>query len=145
MQAVRRQGCWFEEADRYLFHLGQAQDRPATMMALEAGVREYLLADGVGQAGWYTCCLEFEKAAGWQRTSAEAWLNNHLGLTDQGRAVALVHPYRMQPDLAAVLSAFLFHHGGGRCPEREAGNNGAPRSSPPMVFLPVPPLRKRSP
>jgi hypothetical protein len=133
IQPAGRHGCWLEEADRFLFHLGRNLDGPATMVPLEAGVRE-----GV-QAGGTTCHLQFDKAAGWNRDSVAAWLHKRLGLVDSGRAIALVHPYRMQPDLAAVLTDLLFgEHTGAR---HNGESNGEVR---PLIFVPVPSLRKRS-
>ena len=132
IQPAGPHGCWLEDADHLLFHMGRVPDGPATIVTLEGGVRE-----GLG-ASRTTCRLEFDKAVGWQRDRAEAWLQKHLGLRDTGRAVALVHSYRMQADLAAVLSDLLFGENRG---ETSTEKNGAPR---PVIFVPVPSLRKRS-
>jgi hypothetical protein len=105
----------------------------ATMVPLEAGVREAV------HAGRTTCRLEFDKSAGWNRDSAASWLHKRLGLVDHGRAVALVHPHRMQADLAAILTDLLFGEHTGA--EHNGEANGAPR---PVVFVPVPSLRKRT-
>ena len=138
IQPAGRHGCWLEETDRLLFCLGGSPTGSATMVTLAAGVCEALTANGAGPSGWRTSHLEFDKTAGWRRESAEAWLQNRLRLMDTGRTLALLHPYRMQPELAAVLSDVLF---GDRTLNAEAiGNNGASRA---VVFVPVPSLRKR--
>jgi hypothetical protein len=70
----------------------------------------------VPQLCWQTCCLEFERAAGWHRERAEEWVQKHLGLVDLGRTVRLEHPYaRVLPHLngaGACLQAVHFREGG---------------------------------
>ena len=135
IQSAGRHGCWLEDADRFLFHMGQDTNGPATMVPLEAGVRE-----GV-HSRRTTCGLEFDRAAGWNRDSVASWLKKRLGLTDIGRAITLVHPYRMQPELAAILTDLLFGEHMGAGSDRNGQGNGAPR---PLIFVPVPSLRKRT-
>ncbi|HMF17033.1 MAG TPA: AAA domain-containing protein, partial [Gemmataceae bacterium] len=135
IQPTGRHGCWLEDADRFLFHMGQDTNGPATMVPLEAGVRE-----GV-HSRRTTCRLEFDKAAGWNRDSVASWLQKRLGLRDIGRAITLLNPYRMQPELAAILTDLLFGEHTDAASDRNGNGNGAPR---PLIFVPVPSLRKRT-
>jgi len=96
--------CLVEDADRLVLFFGRAGDLPLQSAALEAGVSERLVAlDGHG-IGWRTCRLEFDKAAGWKRERAQAWLWQHCRVRDSGRALLLQTLYgppdRPSPGLA---------------------------------------------
>src|SRR5262249_3964300 len=103
---------WVEEADRLLLRL-TADDAPRhEAVALAAGVRELVgvldpSADGAGPVAWQTCCLEFDRAVGWQRPRAEEWVRKHLEVRDLGRTAFLTAPHRMRPELTAVVSGVL--------------------------------------
>jgi hypothetical protein len=133
---------WHEDAERVVLRLGDGPAHAAVPVALEVGVRETVHArpgevNGAGSpaSSWHTCCMEFERCAGWHRARAEQWVRRHLGLCDLGRTARLDVPYRMRRDLAAVAAEFLFP-GEYRLPPAEA----APDLGVPAVeFLPVPP------
>src|SRR5207253_9905703 len=116
---------------------------------LGAGMRELLTegdATGNGRGTRARACLtwglEFNKRAGWDRSKAEAWVQNHVGLRDLGRTACLEVPYRMRPELASFLSDLLFagHYraGDSRVSDFVAGKNGV---DVPVEFVAVPPLR----
>src|SRR5262249_32192927 len=129
-------------------------------VALAQGVRELVIAraaesngDGPHGPTWHTCCLEFDRTAGWQRSQAEEWVRQHLGVRDFGRTVGLDVPYRLQPDLAALLSDWLFD-GAYELPSGEPalGELLARNALPAVQFVPVPalvpdrsPSRRREP
>jgi hypothetical protein len=107
---------WDEQPDRLVLHLTDQLPSHSQSIVLEPGLRERiatpLLPEGNGEAleagGWQTCCLEFDRSAGWDRRRAEEWVQRRLGLVDLGRTAWLQEPYRMQPDLALFLSHVLF-------------------------------------
>jgi hypothetical protein len=138
---------WDEQPERIVLRLAEPSMPHAVAIALEPGVREMVggHADGQlednGAESWHTCCVEFERAAGWQRQSAEQWIQRRLGLVDLGRTAQLTYPYRMQPALAQFVSRVLFdgqylldHVWNGRV--REVPNGEASRELP-VVFIPV--------
>ena len=96
-------------------------------------------------AGWQTCCLEFDRAAGWNRPRAAEWVREHLGLRDLGRTVRLDVCYRMETKLAAFVWNFLAvggSHGGGPSSfvtRQSAESNGWSAA---VEFVPVPTLRE---
>jgi hypothetical protein len=75
--------------------------------------------------------VEFDRTAGWQREPAEQWVQQHLGLRDLGRTVRLDVPHRMAPNLAALLSGWLFPEARGLCLDRGP-------STPAVEFIAVP-------
>jgi hypothetical protein len=106
---------WVEESDRLVLRLadqGLWQPLPETRpVALAAGVSECVVGSSpcpeTGAVRWQTCCLEFDRGAGWERLQAEKWVEQHLGLHDLGRTARLDVPHRMAPDLADFVSEFL--------------------------------------
>jgi hypothetical protein len=138
---------WDEQPDRIVLRLVEPELPHSVTVALEPGVREMVAAPAERQgvegraAGWHTCCVEFERSAGWKRESVEEWAKRRLGLVDYGRSARLDHPYRMQPDLALFLSHLLFDGqyqiGQPRNGELRAPLNGAARWGPSVEFVPV--------
>jgi hypothetical protein len=137
---------WDEQPERIVLRLAETSMPGALAIALEPGVREMVgehgnaSSDGNG-AAWHTCCVEFERAAGWQRESAEQWIQRRLGLVDLGRTAQLNYPHRMQPALARSLSHILFN---GQSQFDSAGNGEHSESADvayfaesPVVFVPV--------
>jgi hypothetical protein len=150
VQTSSRSVRWVEEPHRILFCLAEEPLRDSEAVELETGVREHIAETRAGSRGpcgegtWQTCCLEFDRLAGWQRPQAEEWVQRRLGARDLGRTARLDVPHRMHPDLALFLSHLLFA-GEYRLPEGElpgpavAVNGRAWR----VEFVPVPPLRDR--
>jgi hypothetical protein len=105
---------WVEESDRIILRLADCQHPHEASVALEPGVREMLGkwstdAPKDRQAvPWQSCCLEFDRSAGWQRRRAEQWVHQHLGLRDLGRTVRLDTLHRMDSKLAGFLCGCLF-------------------------------------
>jgi len=152
VQAAGRSLCWSEETDRLRLRLSDAPLTNAIPVKLEHGVRE-MLAGTVQEANGalahpagLTCCIEFDRSAGWDRPRAETWVRSHLGLRDLGRTVRLDIPYRMHPDLALLLSDWLFA-------EAYGVTRGTPADHPPLTngfpapveFVAVPPLAADAP
>lgn len=136
---------WVEEPQRLLFRLAEEIIPATEVVDLEAGVRELVglprsERNGTNDGPWLTYRLEFDRAAGWDRTRAEEWVQHYLGGRDLGRTARLDVPHRMHPDLAVFLSHLLFA-GEYRVSGRAAApNNGCPCR---VEFVPVPPLRER--
>src|SRR5439155_404047 len=82
--------------------------------------------------GWVTCALEFDRAAGWDRPRAQAWVRQHVGRHGPGRTARLDTPHRMAPALAAVVAELL----GADAHGAPADGDGAVR----VEFVPVPAL-----
>jgi hypothetical protein len=157
VQTSGHSACWTEQAERLVLGFASYVLHPVSV-ALESGVRELVgepTQDGSDRvSNWLTCCIEFDRAAGWDRTRAEAWVQQYLGRRELGRTVRLDVPHRMQPPLAAFLSSLLFdgdyqhasvcrvdaaHH------QHSVGETAvdANGSGPCVEFVPVPPLRDR--
>jgi hypothetical protein len=97
---------WDEGETRVVLHLGN--DAPdAVVVPLEKGVTERVVPPGSG-GPWRTSRLEFDRAEGWDRARAEAWVEKHLKLRSLGRTAPLAAVHRMRPTLA-WLAADLLH------------------------------------
>jgi hypothetical protein len=152
VHALGRSLRWVEEPDRLVLRLSDQPLPGARPVALDAGVSECVAgAEPCAETGavrWHTCCLAFDRGAGWQRPQAEEWVQQHLGLRDLGRTARLDMPHRMAPDLAAFLGELL--HQDGTCPALAAkpaalGEDllAALRGGGPAVeFVAVPSLRE---
>jgi hypothetical protein len=157
IQASGHSFRWFEYQDRLVLHLAAEAAEDVKPILLEAGVRELVQAarsetnGKPADSGWRTACLEFERAAGWNRPRAEEWIRHHLGVRDLGRTVCLDISYRMHPHLAAFISTLLFdgdYQSAQRSTARCAcANTGVPAlkgACPCVEFVPVPPLREKN-
>jgi hypothetical protein len=126
---------WAEEPHQLVLRLAEEQLPHEMSVALEAGVEETLgrAADRNGTASaWQTCCLVFDRGAGWSRLRAETWLARYTGLRDLGRTVRLDTVHRMVPELARFLGGLLFSTGN----RREKADTAVP-----VEFVAVPPAR----
>jgi hypothetical protein len=138
---------WDERPEHIVLRLAEPSLPHAETVVLEPGVREMIGTPAEGQeghsAGWHTCCIEFERAAGWQRQGAEEWAQRRLGLVDLGRTKRLNYPHRMRPDLALFLSHLLFdghyHIGGLRNGDVPGTLNGETPWAAPVEFVSVAP------
>ncbi len=153
VRALGHSLTWAEDAERVVLRLAGAPTAAAVPVALAAGVREMVApvaaAGGTrtgrdsGAGAWETCCVEFDRSAGWHRDGAEEWVRQHLGLTDLGRTVRFDVPYRMHPDLTVFLSDLLFagdyRLAACAAPELAQALQGCPA---PVEFVPVPPLHE---
>jgi hypothetical protein len=150
VQADGRCVSWLEEPRRLVFRMGpepagcpdHAPGSPgATTVVLEPGVREYAQVPhaGAGQHGdsfGRTCCLEFDRGAGWDWPRAEEWVRRRLGARDLGRTARLDTPHRMKPALSRIVSDLLFDGA-----YRRPVDPGRPAGPPVVEFIPVPALR----
>jgi hypothetical protein len=133
--------CWVEEPERLVLRLAEQELAHERSVLLSAGVCETLGPvdnDGHGgQAVPQTCCLEFDRTAGWHRPRAEAWIEQYLGLRDLGRTIRLRTLHRMRPDLGAFLTHCLSSRPAGAAPvdNRRNGQGAA------VEFVAVPPSR----
>jgi hypothetical protein len=126
--------CWSEEPDRLVLRLSPPEGETSLPLPLEEGVRELVAGEGASNgalSAWHTCCLEFDRGAGWQRRRAEEWVRRHVNLHDPARTVRLDVPYRARPELADFLSDLLFGSANGQ-PQHTNG------STPAFLFVPVP-------
>jgi hypothetical protein len=115
---------WIENDDRILLRLGDGPG-DSVPVTLESGVCEVV----AGEGPWHTCCIEFDRSAGWGLPRAEAWAQRHLGVRDLGRTIRLLKPHRMEPALGAVVSDVLF---------RGDETTGAVPAAAAFQFVPVP-------
>lgn len=131
---------WVEESDRVQLRLADAPLPDTQPVPLAEGVREMVgsLPLPSGPRGdacpWHTCCVEFDRAAGWGREKAEAWAAEHLGLVDLGRTARLTVRHRMTPGLTLFLSDLLGEPGAPPLPGQ------APRGPAAVEFVAVPAL-----
>jgi uncharacterized coiled-coil DUF342 family protein len=105
---------WSADADRVVARFAERDLAHSLTIDLASGVREILTTvvadtnDGRPAIGSQTCCLEFDRAAGWDRPRATRWIEQHIGLRDLGRTICLDASYRMEKGLSAFISDFLF-------------------------------------
>jgi hypothetical protein len=108
---------WTEQPERLVLHLTRAElpAEPTARIDLTQGVREVIATHPNGNHpsadGWFTHSLEFDRAAGWERSQAEKWTHCHLGLRDLGRTALLDVPQGIAPGVAQFLSDVLFADG----------------------------------
>ncbi len=121
---------WVEDADRVLLRFGDFPAVNPVTVTLTKGVSERVAEDRACS----TCCIEFDRHAGWSLARAETWAQQHLGVRDWGRTVRLVTSHRMQPALAAVVGDVLFRGDATTVP---AWSGPAGRA---VVFVAVPPF-----
>jgi hypothetical protein len=143
---------WLEQNDRLVLRLADRDLAHGLVIDLMPGIREVLgtkTVEGNGRpiptAAWQTCCLEFDRAAGWDRKRAGLWVQKHLGLRDLGRTVRLDVCYRMEPALAAFVSESLFVEaadGTATSPFLEFQSVERNGCSAAVEFVPVPELRE---
>lgn len=68
---------WDEKPDQIVALTGAAAPIQVSPREITRGVRE-LIAERPGPIPWYTCGLAFNRAAGWDRGTAEAWIVEHF-------------------------------------------------------------------
>lgn len=117
IRAAGNQYRWVEESDRLILRLSSHHVMHPLAIPLDKGIKEMVgtlreaNGDASRAAATYTCCLEFDRAAGWQRRSAEDWIQRHLGVRNLGRTAFLDSPHRMHPELAALVGDVLLTDG----------------------------------
>ena len=99
-------GWWSEEPTRFCRHLGPNAAPIHTWLSIEPGLRLGSVANGEGDAT-RIACIEFDKAAGWDRVKAETWLHRHRPIRDHERTIFLQTPYRFESPLAKVVGAVV--------------------------------------
>ena len=159
LQAYGAVARWNEEVNRLVLHLGTDRDADAVPVDLGEGVHELV---GVGRISnpsygvgclpasvgdeqrlpWHTCGLSFECAAGWTLDRAEQWVQEQIKLRNLGRTAFLGTSYRMQPDLAHILSDILsaVDATAGQPPFSFNGTVLTPSNGPCLEFIGVPTL-----
>lgn len=136
LQTVSDSLRWVEKPEQLALCLSDAPANGAVVVALEDGVRELVAVSSTEVNGWHTCRVEFDRKAGWHRQRAEEWVRQHAGLRDPGRTVRLDVAYRMHPELALVLSDWLF--AGAFAPPPAVPALAALAGPAPVQFVPVP-------
>jgi hypothetical protein len=140
VRALGTEWSWVEEPDRVILRLADHQASQETAVLLEPGVSAMVCGPGLtpngvssGPLRWETCCVVFDRAAGWHRERALAWARERLEVRDLGRTAVLEVPHRMAPALAPLVANF-FPGEGYRLPGgRVAGRGNA------VEFVAVPP------
>jgi len=128
---------WSEGPDRLVLRLSETPEAAPIPVPLAAGVRE-LVSTAAGTNGaairpGHTCCLEFDRSAGWDRAGAGDWVHRHLGVLDLGRTAQLSVAHRMHPDLAAFLGDLFAGHA-----YRLPAGDGHGAAGPAAEFVAVP-------
>ena len=136
---------WSAEADRLVVRLAERDLAHGLTIDLVPGIREILgtaFPEGNGSltpaTDFETCCLQFDRTAGWDRPRATKWLQQHLGLRDLGRTACLDTCYRMETGLSAFVSDLLFAEASNRDQAlriQQVERNGQSGS---VEFVPVP-------
>jgi hypothetical protein len=141
---------WVEDPGQLVLRLTPHRCRHDLSVPLEPGVCEMLGAaePQALPAAWQSCCVAFDRTAGWHRPRAEAWVQQYLGLRDLGRTAYL----DTLPGLGTPLADFLSGLLNAVAPGGSAGAAGAgaeePKASGPQAaveFVAVPPLRGERP
>jgi hypothetical protein len=116
--------CWTEDENELTLSFGDECHHQFSSIPIANGVIEHVQQSDEsqsksidGSANIWTCCLAFQKAAGWQRSNAEKWIEKHLGLRSWNRTISLDRGYRTEPGLGQFLSDILFQ-GKYRIPQR---------------------------
>jgi hypothetical protein len=131
---------WTEASDRLVLRLAEPELAHDHIVDLGLGVREMVgrASDGADSPApstvYPTCCLEFDRSAGWGRDRAEDWVARYLGLRDLGRTAELRVCHRMSPRLGEWFRGLLPFAGYGA----PASNNGADERGSAFEFVPVP-------
>jgi hypothetical protein len=137
LQPLGRTGWWREDDRRVCRQLGPANGRVHAWLDIEAGLRLGAIADDGGDAT-RIASIEFDKAAGWDRAKADAWLARHRPIRDHERTVYLQIPHRYQQPLAKIVSGVV------RCGEwLPAPVPTEASSAPALEFIAVPTGEKR--
>jgi hypothetical protein len=141
---------WEHRPEALVLRLADSPPRNAAPAVLEAGVHEWVGSETPSlrtSSPWFTCRVEFQTEAGWSRERAEEWILHRLRLRDLGRTARLDVPWRMRPDLAAIVWDLLY-----QVPPPdysvplEMAGMAALGSRPAVSFIPVPsPSRERRP
>lgn len=134
---------WEEEPDRVVFRLAPIPDPDAVPVLLAPGVRERIgcwRRAAPGQLPWQSCCIEFDRAAGWDRAQAEGWLLEQVQWFDSARTAYLPLCHRAQPELAILLRDLLPSRVGiPATPEwLDSSPFVEPTNAPALTFLAIP-------
>ncbi|HEV3237919.1 MAG TPA: AAA domain-containing protein [Gemmataceae bacterium] len=120
---------WTEDENQLTLSFGDECHHQLSPIPIANGVIEHMQRSDEsrsksidGSANIWTCCLEFQKAAGWHRPNAEKWIEKHLGLRSWNRTISLDRGYRTEPGLGQFLSDVLFQ-GKYRIPQSMNGPN----------------------
>jgi hypothetical protein len=101
VQTCGRSLCWFETAEEVILEFASSADSEALTIVLGNGVSERIARWAANSSmDWHTCSLQFARAAGWTRQTAEEWVAERLGLRWLGRTVLLTKLYRLDPPSA---------------------------------------------
>jgi AAA domain len=136
LEPVGQCAWWSDEPQRFCRHLGPTSQRIAAWLTIESGLRLGTVADEEGEAT-RVGCIEFDKAAGWDRARAEAWLHRHRPFYDHERTIFLQTPYRFARPLAQIVESVV------RCGDWLTAALPMPSAADrPFEFAAVPPLAK---
>jgi hypothetical protein len=102
LEPLGRTGWWSEDAERICLHLGPNTQPIDVWLEIEPGVRLGAVGDATR-----TACLDFDKAVGWDRAKAEAWLHQHRPVHDHERTIYLQTPYRFERPLAQIVQSVV--------------------------------------
>jgi AAA domain len=97
---------WSDEPQRFCRHLCPIAQRVVAWLTIEPGLRLGTVTDDEGEATRIGC-IEFDKAHGWDRSRAEAWLHRHRPVRDHERTVFLQTPYRFIRPLAQFVESVV--------------------------------------
>jgi hypothetical protein len=136
IQPLGRTAWWEASADTWILHMGPTAAVSTDRVDLGGGVSMQLVGGAHDYAG-RASRLEFDRAAGWDRSAAERWLQTQLHWRGRERSIFLQVPYRMDRPLADVVGPLLFPEA---CLARLLGPHAASEAR--FEFIPVPMPRK---
>lgn len=137
LHPLGRTAWWHEDEQRVCRQMGPANGCVHAWLDIESGLRLGTCADGTSDATRIVA-VYFDKAAGWDRAKADAWLARHRPMRDHERTVSLQVPYRFQHSLAKLVASVV------HCGEWLATHPQADAShAHGFEFIPVPAADKR--
>ena len=134
VEPLGRTAWWSEDAERVRRNLGPGVASIAARIEIEPGLRIATVA-GEQCNATRVAQIDFDKATGWDRVKAEAWLDRHRPMHDPQRTVFLQTPYRFKPSLGAIVQAVV-RAGDWLLASQSSNNDKA------FEFVAVPPLAR---
>jgi hypothetical protein len=110
VQPAGRALFWSETPERISLDFLPGTCVETVSATLDRGLHEVVASRPLTGEG-PPCCtmaLHFDRAAGWDRESAQRWVAERLHLRELGRTTLLTTPYRPVPNLARCLAEVLF-------------------------------------
>jgi hypothetical protein len=147
---------WTDGKEQVVLRLADRDLAHGLVVELAPGIREILgtltsgtkpqpdsksLPQQTTVADWQTCCVEFDRSAGWDRTRAAAWVRESLGLYDLGRTISLEVCYRWSGTIEFVPVPALSQGAAGQAHRNAGVGNRAAKTARTSAVAPVLPRK----